>query len=113
MNLKAIKGSYGEFGRIKRGVILRDISKDRAEKLIASGAYAVATAEDLAKGGNVIDSQVPSDSSGTGQQGDVELAKLTNKQLHELAAAEGIGVEANDNKATLVDKITAARAAAA
>lgn len=64
MNLKAIKGSYGEFGRVKRGVILRDISKDRAEKLIASGAYAVATADDLKKAeevGKVIDSQVPSE----------------------------------------------------
>lgn len=40
-----------------------------------------------------------------------ELEKLTNKQLHELAAAETIAVESDDNKASLIGKIIAGRAA--
>ena len=47
MNLKAIKPSYGDFGRVSRGVVLKDISKALAEKLISSGAYVEATPEDL------------------------------------------------------------------
>lgn len=41
------------------------------------------------------------------------LAALTNVKLHELAEAEGIAVESDDNKASLVDKIIAGRAAKA
>lgn len=40
-----------------------------------------------------------------------DLTKLTVKQLLEVAAAEGVAVESDDNKAGLVEKITAARAA--
>ncbi len=42
-----------------------------------------------------------------------ELEKLTNKQLQELAKQEDIAVEGDDNKATLVGKILAGRAAKA
>lgn len=45
--------------------------------------------------------------------GGTDLAKMTKPQLHELAAAEGIAVETDNNKQTLIDKIVAARAAAA
>lgn len=41
------------------------------------------------------------------------LARMTNRALHEVAAAEGIAVETDDNKADLVDKITRAREARA
>jgi hypothetical protein len=46
MNLKAVKASYGDFGRVQRGTILKDISRDLGEKLIKSGAYVEATAAD-------------------------------------------------------------------
>lgn len=42
-----------------------------------------------------------------------ELKKLTNDQLRDLAKAEQIDVESDDNKAGLVDKIIAGRAARA
>ncbi|EHK56908.1 hypothetical protein [Allomesorhizobium alhagi] len=42
-----------------------------------------------------------------------DLTKMTNAQLHELADAEKIAVETDDNKATMVDKIMAARTAPA
>ncbi|NGO50434.1 hypothetical protein [Allomesorhizobium camelthorni] len=42
-----------------------------------------------------------------------DLTKMTNAQLHELAGAEKIAVETDDNKATMVDKIMAARTAPA
>lgn len=50
MNLKAIKPSYGDFGRVARGAILKDVSKELARKLIAGGAYVEATAVDLKAG---------------------------------------------------------------
>jgi hypothetical protein len=40
-----------------------------------------------------------------------DLSKLTNKQLHAIADAEGVPVETDDNKADLVRKIEEARAA--
>lgn len=42
-----------------------------------------------------------------------ELSKMTNAQLVELAGIEEIAVETDDNKAALVDKIMAGRAAKA
>lgn len=42
-----------------------------------------------------------------------ELKAMTNKQLKELAAAEGTAVESDDNKDALVSKILAGRAARA
>ena len=47
MNLKAIKPSYGDFGRVPCGAVLKDIPTDHAKKLIKGGAYAEATAEDV------------------------------------------------------------------
>jgi colicin import membrane protein len=47
MNLKAVKASYGDFGRVQRGTILKDIPRDLAEKLLKSGAYVEATAVDI------------------------------------------------------------------
>lgn len=159
MNLKATRGSYGDFGRVIRGTILKDVPKDQAAKLIKSGAYVEATAADLkaaekaktaetekskaqGKGKDAlrddgptvaeyvaagylasnyppegyaarstpeeIETAVKAEKSA---QERVELEKLTNKQLQELAAAEGVEIEGDDNKASLVEKITAARAA--
>ena len=47
MHIKAIKSSYGDFGRVRRHAVLKDVPRDAAEKLIKSGAYVEASAEDL------------------------------------------------------------------
>ncbi len=161
MNLKAIKPSYGDFGRVPRGLIIKDVAKDKAEKLIASGAYVAATAADLKadddrkaalaetaarrarrKSGSgalredgptvaefvargYLASNYPPEGYASrssdeeiaeavaAEAAKAELEKLTNKQLQELAKQEDIAVEGDDNKATLVSKILAGRAAKA
>ncbi|KAA9369557.1 hypothetical protein [Ochrobactrum quorumnocens] len=47
MHLIAIRGSYGDFGRVRKGQILKDMDKSLAEKLLASGAYAEASEQDI------------------------------------------------------------------
>lgn len=127
MNLKAIKPSYGDFGRVGRGTIIKDVSRDRAEKLIAGGAYVEASADDLsadekakaaaasvakARGRRKQSTGAPvDDEKAKAAAAKAELEKLTNKQLQDIAAAEEIAVETDDNKPTLVDKIVAGRAA--
>lgn len=46
MDIIATRGSFGDFGRVVRGQILKDVQRGHAEKLIASGAFRQATAED-------------------------------------------------------------------
>lgn len=52
MHLKAIRGSFGDFGRVQKGQILQNVAKSAAEKLIKSGAYVEATANDIRAAGN-------------------------------------------------------------
>jgi len=52
MHLKAIRGSFGDFGRVQKGQILQNVTKSVAEKLIKSGAYVEATANDIRAAGN-------------------------------------------------------------
>lgn len=52
MHLKAIRGSFGDFGRVQKGQILQNVAKTVAEKLIKSGAYVEATANDIKAAGN-------------------------------------------------------------
>ncbi len=52
MHLKAIRGSFGDFGRVQKGQILQNVAKTVAEKLIKSGAYVEATANDIRAAGN-------------------------------------------------------------
>lgn len=47
MDLKAIRGSFGDFGRVRKGQIIKGIDKKLAEKLLTSGAYAEATSQDI------------------------------------------------------------------
>jgi len=82
-NLKATKGSFGEFGRVRRGTILRNLSEDRAKKLVAGGAYAFATDDEVKAAGKakVIDGLVPAKSTETdGTPG------LSSMKVHELKA---------------------------
>lgn len=60
-NLKATKGSVGEYGRVRRGKILINISEARAKDLIASGAYTKATDEEVKAAGEtqIIDGLAP------------------------------------------------------
>jgi uncharacterized protein with WD repeat len=46
MDIIATRGSFGDFGRVVRGQILKDVQRGHADKLIASGAFRQATAED-------------------------------------------------------------------
>lgn len=122
MNLKAIKPSYGDFGRVARGVILKDVSRELARKLIAGGAYVEATAVDLKAGekspslaqdrGNSLAAEAARFAEAAAAA-EAELEKMTNKQLQELAASEGTAVEGDDNKASLIKKIMASRVAKA
>lgn len=61
INLKAIKGSVGEYGRVRRGAILLNISDTRAKDLIAGGAYAKATDDEVKAAGKtqIIDGLAP------------------------------------------------------
>lgn len=52
MHLKAIRGSFGDFGRVQKGQILQNVAKTVAEKLIKSGAYVEATANDIRAASN-------------------------------------------------------------
>ncbi|KAB2764783.1 hypothetical protein F9L00_03500 [Brucella anthropi] len=52
MHLKAIRGSFGDFGRVQKGQILQNVAKTVAEKLIKSGAYVEATANDIRAAGS-------------------------------------------------------------
>lgn len=47
MDLKAIRGSFGDFGRVRKGQIIKGVDKKLAEKLLTSGAYAEATSQDI------------------------------------------------------------------
>lgn len=47
MHLKAIRGSFGDFGRVRKGQILKDLDRSLAEKLLDSGAYAEASEQDI------------------------------------------------------------------
>lgn len=47
MHLKAIRGSFGDFGRVRKGQILKDVDNKLAEKLIKNGAYSEASAQDI------------------------------------------------------------------
>lgn len=47
MHLKAIRGSFGDFGRVRKGQILKDVDKKLAEKLMKNGAYSEASAQDI------------------------------------------------------------------
>lgn len=94
MSLTATKHVRIGTRNYRRGEIV-EISAARARDLIKAGLLA----------GEVPEEDAKSDAA--------DLSKLTNKQLQEIAAAEEIAVEANDNKATLVDKITAGRVAKA
>lgn len=47
MHLKATRGSFGDFGRVRKGQILKDVDKKLAEKLIKNGAYSEASAQDI------------------------------------------------------------------
>ncbi len=47
MHLKATRGSFGDFGRVRKGQILKDVDKSLAEKLVKSGAYAEASEQDI------------------------------------------------------------------
>jgi len=47
MDLKAIRGSFGDFGRVRKGQIVKGVDKKLAEKLLTSGAYAEATPKDI------------------------------------------------------------------
>lgn len=46
MDIIATRGSFGDFGRIVKGQILKDVQKGLAEKMIGSGAFRQATADD-------------------------------------------------------------------
>lgn len=88
---------YGDLGSLKRNQVLNEddpriVNNPKAVKeLVGRKMLIEGTADD-------------SKSEPT-----AELSKLTNKQLRELAEAEGIAVETDDNKASLVAKIEAAR----
>lgn len=47
MHIKATRGSFGDFGRVRKGQILKDVDKSQAEKMLASGAYAEASEQDI------------------------------------------------------------------
>lgn len=47
MHLKATRGSFGDFGRVRKGQILKDVDKKLAEKLIKNGAYTEASEQDI------------------------------------------------------------------
>uniref|UniRef100_A0A1A7GD44 Uncharacterized protein n=1 Tax=biofilter metagenome TaxID=1070537 RepID=A0A1A7GD44_9ZZZZ len=47
MDIKAIRGSFGDFGRVRKGQIVKGVDKKLAEKLLTSGAYAEATPKDI------------------------------------------------------------------
>lgn len=46
MDIIATRGSFGDFGRVTKGQILKDVQKSQAEKMIGSGAFRQATADD-------------------------------------------------------------------
>jgi len=82
MHLKAIRGSFGDFGRVQKGQILQNVAKSAAEKLIKSGAYVEATANDIRAAGNrtelgILDAKALLLKSTTAPEGDLEseLAK--------------------------------------
>lgn len=43
MDVIAKRGSFGDFGHVRKGKVLKGVSKGQAEKLIASGCYVEAT----------------------------------------------------------------------
>ncbi|MFC7064845.1 hypothetical protein [Brucella rhizosphaerae] len=47
MHIKATRGSFGDFGRVRKGQILTDVDKSQAEKMLASGAYTEASEQDI------------------------------------------------------------------
>ncbi|MDX0331731.1 hypothetical protein GOC48_16470 [Sinorhizobium meliloti] len=47
MDLIATRGVFGDFGRLKKGDVVRDVSKSQAEKMLKSGGYKTATAAEI------------------------------------------------------------------
>lgn len=97
---------------------------DQAERLVAAGCLPEAAVEAAAKAQEAAqkaaekkEAQERADAEATAKAEEAakaeraELEKLTNPQIHALAADEQIAVETDDNKASLIDKIVAGRAA--
>lgn len=108
MDLKATRGSFGEYGRIKRGMILRGLSKDRAEKLIKGGAFAVATEADVKAAGEkkIIDGLAPAIAEREEKAPD--LSKMKIDQLKAFAKDEGIDLGEATKRDDILEKIEAA-----
>lgn len=99
MHLKAIRGSFGDFGRVQKGQILKDVAKTAAEKLIKSGAYVEATDADIKAAGNrkelgILDAKALALKSTAASAGDLE-SQLT-KAKAEIEAASTKAKTAED-----------------
>lgn len=99
MHLKAIRGSFGDFGRVQKGQILQNVAKTVAEKLIKSGAYVEATANDIRAAGNrtelgILDAKALLLKSTTAPESDLER-DLANAKV-EIEAANAKAKTAED-----------------
>lgn len=105
LNLKATKGSFGEYGRVRRGTILRNLSEERAKKLIASGAYAVATDAELkaADETKIIDGLAPVQSEKPAP--DVDISKMKIDQLKAFAKDKGIDLGEASKRDEIIARI--------
>ncbi|WP_368649688.1 hypothetical protein [Brucella intermedia] len=98
MHLKAIRGSFGDFGRVQKGQILQNVGKSVAEKLIKSGAYVEATANDIRAAGNrtelgILDAKALLLKSTTGPESDLERDLANAKAEIEAANAKAKAAE--------------------
>lgn len=101
MHLKAIRGSFGDFGRVQKGQILQNVAKTVAEKLIKSGAYVEATLNDIRAAGNrtelgILDAKALALKSTTTPEGDDLESDLT-KAKAEIEAANAKAKTAEDS----------------
>lgn len=47
MHLKATRGTFGDYGRVTKGTILKNVAKGSVDKLLKTGAYVEATEADI------------------------------------------------------------------
>lgn len=115
MKVKVIRAFHGAAGAVRAGNVI-EAPADRARAWEKKGLVAIigegekeAEKPDNKQAPTPDNKQAPAPATKVAAD---DLAGLTNARLHEIAKAEGVAIERNDNKATLVEKIAAARAVA-